>query len=69
MKKILFLCLLTIFACGDKKSRSIDNVGFTDDMSGRISAVCIEKHVYYIIKPNNGLAVKLDDSGNPVKCE
>jgi hypothetical protein len=69
MKKLLLLCVaLACVSCG-KDGRSIDRVKPADDFSGSVNSICIEGHVYYLWRPTNGLAPKLDDEGKPVKCD
>ncbi len=72
MKNLIICCFIVMIAllgCGNSKYKNIDNVEPAEDIEGKVNAVCIEGHVYYILKPTNSIAPKLSDSGKPVKCE
>jgi hypothetical protein len=58
-----------VLGCGNNKYKNIDNVEPAEEIEGKFATICLEGHVYYILKPTNAIAPKLDDSGKPVKCE
>jgi hypothetical protein len=69
MKKILLLCLLAgLLSCNDGFQK-ISDVSPAEDVGGTINTICIEGHVYYVWRPSNGLAPKLENDGKPVKCD
>ena len=72
MKNLIICCFIltiAIFGCGNSKYKNIDNVEPAVEIEGKFSTICIEGHVYYILKPTNAIAPKLNDSGKPFKCE
>ena len=61
--------MIAVLGCGNNKYKNIDNIEPAEEVDGKINTICIEGHVYYILKPTNGIAPKLSDTGKPVKCQ
>jgi hypothetical protein len=69
MKKLLLLCLFAGFLSCNDGFHKISDVSPAEDVGGTINTICIEGHVYYVWRPSNGLAPKLENDGKPVKCD
>jgi len=70
MKLLLTLSIMAgILACGNTNPSSVGKVKPAEDLGGTINTICVEGHVYYIWRPTNGIAPKLQDNGKPVKCD
>ncbi len=70
MKRIILAVIAAcLLGCGNSHPSSINKVSPAEDIAGNINTVCIEGHVYYLWRPTNGLAPKLQDNGKPVKCK
>jgi hypothetical protein len=61
--------MIAVLGCGNSKYKNIDNIEPAEEVDGKFSTLCIEGHVYYLLKPTNSIAPKLSDNGKPVKCE